>query len=181
MARPYTAITGFHIFEGGGGAQQRRSSSPCLLPATRSPNAALRQLSEMVEEDHDEPGRTGSEILESLEVNMTMMLGISGIDESHTRPMTAQLEGEASGPIWFFTAKDNDLCCSFVERIARCSDLRFQGPRCFRRSARQPSCGHRQGSGRTALEPLRGSLGRRRRTTRSSRCCGSIRRGAGLG
>lgn len=37
------------------------------------------------------------------------MLGISGGDESHTRPMTAQLEADEGGPIWFFTAMDNDL------------------------------------------------------------------------
>jgi general stress protein 26 len=30
------------------------------------------------------------------------------LDERHTRPMTAQLDGER-GPIWFFTAKDNAI------------------------------------------------------------------------
>ena len=40
---------------------------------------------------------------------MTVMLGVSGVDESHTRPMTAQIDGDEGGPIWFFTAKDNDL------------------------------------------------------------------------
>jgi general stress protein 26 len=45
----------------------------------------------------------------ALKSDRTMMLGISGVDESHTRPMTAQLEGDEGGPIWFFTAKDNDL------------------------------------------------------------------------
>jgi general stress protein 26 len=38
-----------------------------------------------------------------------MMLGVSGVDEGHTRPMTAQLEHDERGPIWFFGAKDNDL------------------------------------------------------------------------
>ena len=37
------------------------------------------------------------------------MLGISDVEEGHTRPMTAQLEGAEGGPIWFFTANDNDL------------------------------------------------------------------------
>ncbi len=45
----------------------------------------------------------------ALKSDMTMMLGISGVDESHTRPMTAQFDGDEGGPIWFFTAKDNDL------------------------------------------------------------------------
>ena len=37
-----------------------------------------------------------------------MMLGLVGVEESHTRPMTAQLRG-SEGPIWFFTARDNTL------------------------------------------------------------------------
>jgi general stress protein 26 len=45
----------------------------------------------------------------ALKSDMTMMLGLAGVDEAHTRPMTAQLEGDEGGPIWFFTAKDNDL------------------------------------------------------------------------
>ena len=36
------------------------------------------------------------------------MLGLVGVEESHTRPMTAQLSG-SEGPIWFFTARDNTL------------------------------------------------------------------------
>ena len=45
----------------------------------------------------------------ALKSDMTMMLGIARVDEAHTRPMTAQLDGDEGGPIWFFTAKDNDL------------------------------------------------------------------------
>jgi general stress protein 26 len=44
----------------------------------------------------------------SLKSDMTMMLGLVGVEESHTRPMTAQLRG-AEGPIWFFAARDNTL------------------------------------------------------------------------
>ena len=36
------------------------------------------------------------------------MLGLVGVEEGHTRPMTAQLS-EARGPIWFFTANDTEL------------------------------------------------------------------------
>lgn len=46
---------------------------------------------------------------EALKSDRTMMLGLTGVDESHTRPMTAQFEGEAGGPIWFFTTIDNQL------------------------------------------------------------------------
>jgi general stress protein 26 len=45
----------------------------------------------------------------ALKSDRTVMLGISGMAEGHTRPMTAQLEGDEGGPVWFFTAKDNDL------------------------------------------------------------------------
>ena len=38
----------------------------------------------------------------------TMMLGLSGVDESHARPMTAHTE-DARSPIWFFTASDTTL------------------------------------------------------------------------
>lgn len=45
----------------------------------------------------------------ALKSDMTMMLGLVGVEESHTLPMTAQLENDNKGPIWFFTAKDNSL------------------------------------------------------------------------
>lgn len=42
----------------------------------------------------------------ALKSDMTMMLGLDGVEDGHTRPMTAQLDGE-HGPIWFFTSRDN--------------------------------------------------------------------------
>ena len=44
----------------------------------------------------------------SLQSDMVMMLGLVGVEESHTRPMTAQLRG-SDGPIFFFTSRDNTL------------------------------------------------------------------------
>jgi general stress protein 26 len=44
----------------------------------------------------------------ALESDMTMMLGLDGVEDGHVRPMTAQFEGE-KGPIWFFAGKDNVL------------------------------------------------------------------------
>jgi general stress protein 26 len=44
----------------------------------------------------------------ALKSDMTLMLGLSGVDESHTRPMTAQVEGD-HGPIWFFTSTESQL------------------------------------------------------------------------
>jgi general stress protein 26 len=56
---------------------------------------------------------TNSEIEEkfwkALKSDMTMMLGLSGVDEGHAQPMTAQLDGDNRQSIWFFTAKDTDL------------------------------------------------------------------------
>ena len=44
----------------------------------------------------------------ALRSDQTMMLGLDGAEDGHTRPMTAQIEGE-HGPIWFFTTSDNAL------------------------------------------------------------------------
>lgn len=46
----------------------------------------------------------------ALRSDMTVMLGLAGVDEGHTRPMTAQLDGdEDRGPIYFFTSKETEL------------------------------------------------------------------------
>jgi general stress protein 26 len=45
----------------------------------------------------------------ALKSDMTVMLGVDGLEQGHTRPMTAQLEAEERGPIWFFTSTDNAL------------------------------------------------------------------------
>jgi general stress protein 26 len=50
----------------------------------------------------------------ALKSDMTTMLGLAGVAESHLRPMTAQIEGER-GPIWFFSAKDTEL----VKKVRR--------------------------------------------------------------
>jgi general stress protein 26 len=44
----------------------------------------------------------------ALKSDMTVMLGLAGVDEGHTRPMTAQLDGDG-GPIWFFTSTESEL------------------------------------------------------------------------
>lgn len=41
----------------------------------------------------------------ALKDDMTVMLGLNGVEDNHARPMTAQFEGR-SGPIWFFSSKD---------------------------------------------------------------------------
>jgi general stress protein 26 len=53
----------------------------------------------------------------ALKSDMTLMLGLSGVEEEHGQPMTAQLEGdEDGGPIWFFTTKDTQLVRAMGEQ-----------------------------------------------------------------
>lgn len=49
----------------------------------------------------------------ALKSDRTMMIGLDGSEHGHTRPMTAQFEGEG-GPIWFFTSTDNALVGKLV-------------------------------------------------------------------
>jgi general stress protein 26 len=56
------------------------------------------------------PAEIEAKFWKSLRSDMTLMLGLVGVEDGHAQPMTAQLgEGEGGGPIWFFTTKDNDL------------------------------------------------------------------------
>jgi general stress protein 26 len=44
----------------------------------------------------------------ALKSDMTMMLGLVNVENSHLRPLTAQLGGK-KGAIWFFTARDTAI------------------------------------------------------------------------
>lgn len=55
------------------------------------------------------PAELEAKFWKALKSDMTMMLGLDGEEDGHTRPMTAQLEGDEGGPIWFFTSKENEL------------------------------------------------------------------------
>ena len=55
------------------------------------------------------PEELEAQFWKSLKSDMTVMLGLDGIDDGHARPMTAQLENDEGGPIWFFTVKDNAI------------------------------------------------------------------------
>jgi len=54
------------------------------------------------------PHELETEFWTALQSDRTMMLGLVGVDESHTRPMTAQIEGD-SGPVWFFTSTESEI------------------------------------------------------------------------
>ncbi len=47
----------------------------------------------------------------ALRSDRTAMLGLTGVEQGHAQPMTAQIlhEDDERGAIWFFTAKDTDL------------------------------------------------------------------------
>lgn len=52
----------------------------------------------------------------ALKSDRTVMLGLSGVDDGFSQPMTVQLEDDAAGPLWIFTAKDTELAQALGER-----------------------------------------------------------------
>src|SRR3982751_2381640 len=53
----------------------------------------------------------------ALESDRTVMLGLAGVEDGHTRPMTAMIE-DGRGPVWFFTSRDNAMV-NALDREAR--------------------------------------------------------------
>jgi len=54
------------------------------------------------------PAELEHQLWKALKSDMTVMLGLVDAEESHTRPMTAMIEGDA-GPMWFFTARETSI------------------------------------------------------------------------
>lgn len=54
------------------------------------------------------PADLEKKLWHALKSDRTLMLGLDGIEDGHSRPMTAQFEDDR-GPIWFFTGRDNAL------------------------------------------------------------------------
>lgn len=54
------------------------------------------------------PAELETKFWKALSSDMTVMLGLSGTDTGHARPMTGQIEN-GEGPIWFFTSTDSKL------------------------------------------------------------------------
>jgi general stress protein 26 len=63
----------------------------------------------------------------ALKTDMTLMLGLDGIEDGHARPMTAQLEHDDRGPIWFFTANDHAIVPETSPKQPGDSDIRIEG------------------------------------------------------
>ncbi len=45
----------------------------------------------------------------SIKSDRTVMLGLADVEEGGAQPMTAILEADEEGPVWFFSSKDVDL------------------------------------------------------------------------
>jgi len=48
----------------------------------------------------------------ALKSDRVVMLGLTGVEEGHSQPMSGQLleeDEDSGGPIWFFTSKETDL------------------------------------------------------------------------
>lgn len=62
----------------------------------------------------DTPEKLEHKFWKALESDRTLMLGIDGVEDGHSRPMTAIVEGERA-PIWFFTGRPNAV----VDHLSR--------------------------------------------------------------
>jgi len=54
------------------------------------------------------PAELKDKFWKAVHADRTMMVGLAGVDDGHTRPMTAVTEGER-GPMWLFTSKQASL------------------------------------------------------------------------
>ena len=49
-----------------------------------------------------------AKLWQAIKHDRTLMLGLDGTEDGHSRPMTAQFE-EERGPLWFFTSSENAM------------------------------------------------------------------------
>ena len=45
----------------------------------------------------------------ALKSDRTVMMGVDGMEDGHSRPLTAMIEGDEGGTIWFFIGKPNAI------------------------------------------------------------------------
>jgi general stress protein 26 len=76
------------------------------------------------------PQELQERLWKALKSDMTLMLGLDGVEDGQTRPMTAQLEGD-TGPIWFFTAKYTDLVQGLSENTRAIAAFASKGHELF--------------------------------------------------
>jgi general stress protein 26 len=78
------------------------------------------------------PSELEAKFWKALKSDMTLMLGLDGVEEGHARPMTAQIEGDEGGPLWFFTATDNHLVKHLGDGDRQSRHSRRRGMTCSR-------------------------------------------------
>ncbi|WP_236627650.1 pyridoxamine 5'-phosphate oxidase family protein [Caulobacter sp. B11] len=61
----------------------------------------------------------------ALKSDRTVMVGLPDVDSGRSQPMTAQIEGDEGGPIWFFSSSETDLVGAVGAGVA--ADLHFVG------------------------------------------------------
>ena len=71
----------------------------------------------------------------ALRSDMTFMLGLSGVEDEHAQPMTAQFDDDEQsgngGPIWIFTSKDVHLVKAMGQRHAAVASFTSKGHELF--------------------------------------------------
>ena len=55
------------------------------------------------------PAELKTKFWRALKSDRTALLGLGRGGDGHAQPMTAQIDGDEGGPIWFFSARDVDL------------------------------------------------------------------------
>jgi general stress protein 26 len=63
----------------------------------------------------------------SVRSDMTLMLGLDGVRDASARPMTAQVENDTRGPMWFFTSTDSELAAKAGEGKAATATFASKG------------------------------------------------------
>ena len=63
----------------------------------------------------DRDAELAARFWKKLRSDRVVMLGLSGVEDGHSQPMTAQVEDEdgTRGPVWFFSAKNTE----FVQQL----------------------------------------------------------------
>lgn len=55
------------------------------------------------------PAELETKFWKALKSERTALLGLTGGGDGHAQPMTAQIDGDEGGPIWFFSARNVEL------------------------------------------------------------------------
>jgi general stress protein 26 len=55
------------------------------------------------------PQELTDKLFDGLKSDMTMMLGLDGVEDGHARPMTVQLDGDDRKHIYFFSSTENAI------------------------------------------------------------------------